>query len=216
MTGQEQERFCPGELNAADPPSRGCSRRALSENEKWLHGPEFLKCPADMWPKLPHLTSLVDEAALTEIFKTLLAVTQSLVSLTDIPFSLAKIELIMDCSRYSTMVKLWRVTALVLRFVRKLKQEINDRGTELLSADDLREAKILWIKSIQATAFSEDIQRLSAKRVVPNQLIKQLGLYFDEKGVIRCEGRLENSTIPLEIKNPIVIPSKRHVTEMVI
>ena len=48
--------------------------------------------------------------------------------------------------------------------MRKLKrQQINDRGTEMLSADDLREAEILWIKSMQVTAFSKEIQHISAK-----------------------------------------------------
>ena len=111
LAGQKQWRFCPSELNTADLPLHSCSGHVLSENKKWLHGPEFLKCPTDLWPKLPHLTSLVAKVALTEIVKTPPAVTQSLVSLTDIPFSLAKIKLIMDCSRYTTMLKLWQVTA---------------------------------------------------------------------------------------------------------
>ena len=121
----------------------------------------------------------------------------------------------MDYGRYSNMVKLQWVTVFILQFVRKLKQqEINDKGTEILSADNLREAEILWIKSIQETAFSEEVQPLSAKQLVPNQLMNEHGLHFDEKGTIRCKERLKNSTIPIEAKNPIVIQLKHHITKI--
>ena len=46
--------FCPGVLNPADLPSRGCNMADLKNRfEFWSQGPEFLKLPKDQWPKQP-------------------------------------------------------------------------------------------------------------------------------------------------------------------
>ena len=46
--------FCPGVLNPADLPSRGCTLADLkSRFEFWSKGPEFLKLPKEQWPKQP-------------------------------------------------------------------------------------------------------------------------------------------------------------------
>ena len=46
--------FCPGVLNPADLPSRGCDLADLTNRfEFWSEGPEFLKLPKDQWPKQP-------------------------------------------------------------------------------------------------------------------------------------------------------------------
>jgi hypothetical protein len=47
-------RFCPGVLNPADLPSRGCDLIDLLEKKDfWIHGPEFLIQEKDKWPKQP-------------------------------------------------------------------------------------------------------------------------------------------------------------------
>ena len=46
--------FCPGVLNPADLPSRGCDLEDLTNRFKfWSEGPEFLTLPKSQWPKQP-------------------------------------------------------------------------------------------------------------------------------------------------------------------
>ena len=44
----------------------------------------------------------------------------------------------------------------------------------------------------------------------------QLGVVTDESGVMRCKGRLANSTLPEYTKYPILIPSGHHLSKLLI
>jgi hypothetical protein len=85
-----------------------------------------------------------------------------------------------------------------------------------LNAESLNEAENIWIKFVQATSFKDEIQRLNSRNEGMNQLINQLALFLDKKGVIRCQGRLENTNLPHETKRPILLPSKHRFIELII
>ena len=140
LTNEDHWYFCPGELNAADLPSRGFLTTALAENQMWLHGPEFLKYSRDQWPKCH---------ALSETVKVSPTVTHSLA--TDVSSAHARIGLLMHCSKYGEFTRLLRVTALVLRFIKKLKGQKTHGDCLQIGASDLREAEMLWIKEVQMT-----------------------------------------------------------------
>ncbi|CAB4002459.1 Hypothetical predicted protein [Paramuricea clavata] len=61
--------FCPGELNIADLPSRGCTGAALIKNDEWFHGPKFLKLSEENWPKPPRCNGAESEIALSEMVR---------------------------------------------------------------------------------------------------------------------------------------------------
>jgi len=52
LTDKEHWRFCPGNENPDDLPSRFCQGRELAHNKLWWEGPNFLKESAGMWPNL--------------------------------------------------------------------------------------------------------------------------------------------------------------------
>ena len=56
-----------------------------------------------------------------------------------------------DANRYSSWKKLLRITAYVLRFVRRMKVE----GSLELDSEEVQHAEQLWIKSIQYQSFPE-------------------------------------------------------------
>ena len=49
-----------------------------------------------------------------------------------------------------------------------------------------------------------------------NQIISQLGLFIDEDNIIHCEKRLHHSSVPEAAKQPVLLPVKHHLTELII
>ena len=98
------------------------------------------------------------------------------------------LDTIMDVKKYSSKLKLLRVTALVLKFVTQLKVKTSGSSHHNTDVMDLREAESQWVKSIQKHSFAEEYRRLlSGESVI---YTGQLILYLNEDFVICCRGRL--------------------------
>ncbi|XP_060597240.1 uncharacterized protein LOC132751135 [Ruditapes philippinarum] len=117
-----------------------------------------------------------------------------------------------DSKRFSSLTKLLRVTAFVLRFIQKLKKVKRKYG--YLECEELLEAENMWIKHIQETHFQSDINSIQAKKGTNRQ--QQLGLFLDERGLLRCTGRLENANLSEGARQPILLPRNDHFTELIV
>ncbi|CAB4029570.1 Hypothetical predicted protein, partial [Paramuricea clavata] len=100
LSAKEKWRFCPGELNPADIPSRGCAVKELVNNKSWWNGPEFLKENPESWPK--SATTNTNELADKELLKHPPVVTSSLPCVSKNVSRVANLENIIDIERYST------------------------------------------------------------------------------------------------------------------
>jgi len=76
-----------------------------------------------------------------------------------------------------------------------------------LSTDEYEAAEILWLHEMQQ-AVVESSRFESMK--------KQLGLYTDDNGLLRCKGRLQNGTIPFNARYPILLPANHCLTARII
>ena len=214
LTDKHQWRHCPGELNPADLPSQGCSVQVLKKNATWWTGPRFLTFPEEQWPTDPQPTSKDNEQAFVELIKHPPMVTHSLAGLSPSTYGSFNLENIIDPQRYSTKTKLLRVTAIVLQFIRNLrKREPRPKTLELL-AEQLIQAEKMWIRCTQSSAFQPEIRQLAIGGT--NPMVKQLRLFIDTDNIVRCEGRISQSTLPESAKRPILLPSKHRFTELVI
>lgn len=192
----------PGKTNPADLPSRGLTLLELSVNQLWREGPEWLKQISDT----PHLESATDIMP-EECAQELKATTKSLNLMTT--DSRSTIDDLMNCQNYSTYSKLLRVTAQVLRAVRRFKARgigISDTTTTV-TPEELAEAEALWIISVQQQ-FSNDknFQRQQAK----------LRLFQDDRGLWRCGGRLSNAEVSFSVKHPILLPRTHPLTTLIV
>ena len=123
----------------------------------------------------------------------------------DSPFSI-------DINWYSSLTKLWRITALVIRFIRKLRKQSDLTGP--LEATEIINAENTWTTYIQKTIYRDVIDSIQDNK--RHNLVSQLGLYLDKNGHIRCRRRLEHADICEGAKHPVLLPKDHRHTTLVI
>ena len=208
LTNEYQWRHCPGELNPANLPSRGCSGHELAKNEIWWNGPPFLKSQEEQLPKDPQPTSKDRDHADVEMTKHPRSLTHSLSGISHSADNVVDIEKIIGYLNYSTRNKLLRVTARVLRFLKRTRKKS-------CSASVKTSYKMPKISGSEAyKAFVDELRCIHSGR--SNPMVNQLRMYIDDDKFIRCEGRINNSTLPDTAKQPILLPLKHGFTAMVI
>ena len=199
LTTKDSWWHCPGHLNLVDLPSRGLTAKALVACKTWWKGPNFLylhesECPEN------RTTQSEDEVALQEVVKNPPVTVHSLVNaFASMPER--KIDQIIDINRFHDLTKVLHVTALVLKAVKCFKSQVTDKKSTVkermrLNAADLKEAKHLWIRSVQTSAFFKEIAFLLSKNQssAPPSYVTQFGLFLDG-GIIKCKGNLNNAQL---------------------
>ena len=122
-------------------------------------------------------------------------------------------KLNLDCiipfKRFSSLQRLVRVTAYVLRFVSNLKRKSENKELidEDLKQEEIERARDLWITEVQGSVLEDEKF---------NQVKVSLSLYKGGKGILRCGGRLKNAPISFNARFPIFLPRSSHFTNLVI
>ena len=108
---------------------------------------------------------------------------------------------VIECRAFSCFERLLRVTALVFKFIRLLKAKHRgaDKTSEVTSAD-MKETELCWIGEVQRSL--KDNKNIKSW--------KQQGNLEDERGIVRCQGRLGNSDLMDSAKHPILLDSNHH------
>jgi len=195
--------YCQTVDNAADLLTRGITSTQLQSSTLWSYGPSWLASQSK-WPTWSPAAVLHvqtdDEVESTP---------------TDLPVdSKPGLDQIMDIARYSTLTKLHRVTAYVLRFITNAKRA-SPRLSGHLTAAELNQAQILCIKSVQQASFGKEIANLQSNSSrLP--LIRQLRLHLNKDGIICCGGRIHNAPVSHQTKFPYLLPQKHRLTELIV
>ena len=216
----DQWSYVNTQVNPADDASRGVSPECL---DRWIQGPEFLRRPADSWPQQPIDLNLNNDDP--EIKKS------STVCISKISES----DLLTDIiNRFSSLNRLKRVVAWILRYISKLKNRIKNGHNERpcvkqsdvtpLSLPEINNAEIVIIKHVQGKCFKEELDCLETCQLQSNNtrniLKKKSNIYkldpFLSEGLIRVGGRLRRAPITSDAQCPIILPKKHHLTDLVI
>lgn len=196
----ERWRHIPTALNPADPASRGLLPNELAEHPLWWTGPAFLKQSDENWPARRTLDpncGLPNEKKAKRVLQFLV----------DPDYH----EIL---ARFSSLGTLLHVTAYCLRW-RSIKNENSD--SDILTVEEVERARIRWLKLVQTTYFAKEITCLQKKRPLPrNSSILSLNPKLDERGLLRVDGRLEESTLSRDQKEPIILPKNGHLTMLII
>ena len=228
LTSVDQWRHVPRKLNPADLASRGMQPCQASNADLWLKGPKFLMLRVSEWPDQPDfIDMLVKDLSSCDI-----ACAQSCC------FNVCKNSanpLYRLFARYSTFEKLLTATAWILRFklymrVKYLNTELTFR-TEPLRAEDYDAAKHAILRTVQYQVFpgaadfllshrktGDAIQRITqedANRVAVLKDIRDLSPIL-LNDLLCVGGRLQNSSLPISAKHPIILPYDHPVTNLLI
>jgi len=115
---------------------------------------------------------------------------------------------VVNVERYSTLIKLLRVTAYVQRFIRNLPCIRGGRQVNIgpLSVQEIETAEQVWIQDSQKRMRdSEDYKKVSI----------QLGV-TKENELLVCKGRLGNADLDFRSKFPILLPKSNGFTDLMI
>lgn len=197
-------RHCPGRENPADVPSRGMSASALFESSIWLTGPDWLCDQSEEQQSSGLSESDVPEECQPEMRRKSLTCSLVAVGTTSSPVDMCEV---ISPERYSSSNCLFRVTALVLKFVARLQKQPHDSPSSELSANEINLARQSWLKGMQ-TRMTKNKDYTVWKR--------HLGLFQDEQAIWRCGGRMSNSFLTPSAKNPILMDREHHLTRLLI
>lgn len=207
--------YTPSKENPADIASRGSSVQNLAENDLWWHGPKWLKKSEVEWPS--QCTGSVLQNEFESEFKKSVKSNQSEVICASLQPEadvepLPNSPLGIDPNSFSSLNKLIRVTALCLRFVQKLRKLPVEVGP--LKSTELTGAETLWFRYVQKIHFFDTISAISTKKA--NNLQRQLGVFIDPSGILRCRGRLEHAELSEGSRFPILLPKNGRFTVLII
>lgn len=199
-TNKELWFHVPTEQNPADLLSRGMSVLELKHSKLWWQGPDFLSEKHDKWPNdVPHVTQeqlrLCRGEYKVSVFSAMVTkkVMKNCLEINGNPL----IDL------YSTLSKLIRITAYVMRAFKK-----NERQTIGFSNDQLNNSLEYWIRFTQHVHFEREIRSMQTHGNNPGKSdLVSLKPFFGKDGLLRVWGRIANAEINYDERHPIIIPA---------
>lgn len=185
----EQWFHIPSELNPAD------SGTKPKTNPTWISGPSFLKSEKNSWPD-----SIVNISSKQETLHVNVEKVKK--------FDLIKPE---NFSSFRRMVKI--LVLVKKQFLRFAKKPVNPN----ITAEEVKWARMYLIKQAQFEAFGSEIEQIESKENISKGPLKSLNPYFDDFGILRCNGRLQNAECIAESsRNPIILPKGGRIKDLLL
>jgi len=118
---------------------------------------------------------------------------------------------------FSSINKLLRIVAYVLRYIHNLGCKKESCKVGKITAVETENAKLAIVKLVQKEEFKEDIKTLkNSNKVQRNSRLIAFHPYIDASGILRVGGRLEHAVLSEEVKYPTLLPALHHFTTLVI
>ena len=238
QTSPSQWRHVETKSNPADDASRGITAKELVEGSRWISGPKFLWKPEGLWPQPPEDQDLFNLPAGDPEVKKM---TTHAIHMQE-PWNLSEsLSSFSDWHRARKAEALCLCFKQRLRQLVNSKKTQPDKTvkrpresyTPILIVEEIKSAEKEIFKAVQAMAFHEDISTLkslqakvegeerSAARQKKTATRKTSSLhcldpFLDRDGVLRVGGRIKRGSFMEEIKFPVIIPRKGHVTDLII
>ncbi|KAJ0182606.1 hypothetical protein K1T71_001975 [Dendrolimus kikuchii] len=184
------------EQNPADCASRGVLPSKLDQN-LWFHGPSWLCNPESMWP-VSKIDFTTDEER------------RKIVTLTQAP-DMSSVSFI---ESFSSFTKVLRIISYIFRFYYRCKR-IQFYSSKLITIPELKFSHDRLILIVQRTQFSDVFSQLESHKNC-TKTIQRLKPFVDNIGLLRIGGRIQRANISYDAKHQILLPTKHHLTDLII
>jgi len=192
-TEKDQWRHVPGVINAADKASRG----SIDLEENWLHAPTFLSQPESEWPAEYSADQFTVDASDKEV--------KCLTTVAGLDSDNCVIDkLCRDVESYTEIITrlAWLLKAAA---VFRSKERATKKG---LSIELMKSSETRLLCAIQEAIFTEELAELRAGRTVQKgSRLAQLEPTINSDGLLRATSRLDDCSLPDDVKHPIILPA---------
>ncbi|XP_029664371.1 uncharacterized protein LOC115236213 [Formica exsecta] len=200
----------PGQDNPADCASRGLSPRELVNHPLWWHGPTWLSTDTGGW------TTAGDGDGERELPEQ----RASSHAATLIKEKSQEPEML---KRYSALHRLLRVTAWCRRWLRRPLERLapdvrtNPAVQRVFRAAEVEEARLSWIRVIQAENFKAELAAIENGKPLPTRSkLTRLTPFRDPQGILRVGGRIKRALLSYDARHPIILPRESNFTRLII
>jgi hypothetical protein len=202
LTENDLWRYISTKQNPRDLVSRGISSKQLENLSVWWNGPSFL---SELHYEFPPQPQIQEDPV--DFKKEVRRVTL---------MSTSQIENRIPIEKFSSLIKLKRVTAYCLRFVNNMRRSKEQRQNGPLTLNEITTATNELIKIAQRGSFSEEINQLEQNKPLRTKS-KLLSLNpFLHDGILRVGGRLSNSQYDFHKKHPAILPHNHRLTKLIL
>ena len=123
---------------------------------------------------------------------------------------------IADCS---TLNRLLAVTAYTYRYINNLRKSKSKLGGPL-TATELSSAQTKWVQACQELVYAKELASAKSNcdrpAVKRPPLVRQLRLFVDDKGLLRCGGRIHNAPLSELARFPYLLPPNHKLTQLIV
>nr|CAH7768785.1 unnamed protein product [Callosobruchus chinensis] len=186
--------------NPADLLSRGVGPKEIAGSDIWWHAPRWLRESESCWP-----CKNVCVANVPDMRKEVTA----FVSVHDDDI----------LNRFSSLNKLQRVTAWMIRFAENCKTKRMNalRVSNHLSVGEIKDAAFRLTKISQHLWYKSELGRLrEGKPLKYNSKVLNLKPFIDDCGILRVGGRLEQAKFAFEKKHPIILSDECALSRLIV
>ncbi|XP_062714101.1 uncharacterized protein LOC134290893 [Aedes albopictus] len=211
-TRVEEWHYVPSSLNVADKGTKWGSGPCFDPASQWFTGPEFLYRAESEWPRQPAKFAEPQEEVRV------------------VNHHAAVCDFVVDLTKFSSWGDLLKNIGYLYHFVHRCRSSprvmTKSRVSVLEQKDYAAAERSVW-RVIQSVEYTGEIATLLKNSELPsdqqmplerNSLLKKLSPFLDDEGVLRMRSRINDAAIyySYDFQNPVIVPRRNHVTELLI